>query len=485
MSEKLAERGGTIRSELQPNVMSLPGVFMQGIANISPAFSQLATFTSIIALATIVAPVAFLLAGVALVVQAYVTGQIAREFPSAGGWYTWIARTLHPGAGFFAGWVLLLWWPACGTMVLGYLGAVVLEPGIQAYYGVDIPWWIYPVAGVALSAFLSYRGMRISQTTLLITGGIEVVIMVALAASGIVSPGKGGFTLAPLNVANFGKAPDVFLAITFAVFAFSGWETIGPVAEETRHPRRYIPLALVGSILFMMVFELFVTYGNVLGVGVSNLASAATATTWPIATMAQRLWGEGWLLLLFALLNSGVANSLSAFNAGTRLFFSMGRSGVFPAALGEVSPRRRTPNNAIHTQVAVSVLALVLMAIFGAVNVFLTWAITFTFGLIIMYILADLGAMRYYLSEARDRFNVLKHVVAPIAAIVAVGYVFYKSAVPLPAPPEQWSPIVLVVFFAVGGCLMVYLHLSGRGDWMRKAELAMEEEPEKVAALGA
>ena len=119
---------------------------------------------------------------------------------------------------------MLLWLPPVGVLVLAYLGSAVLEPAVKAYYGVDIPWWIYPVLGTALVAFISYRGIKVSARLLLITGSIEIAIMVVLAITGLVHPGKGGFSWAPLNPANFSKAPDFFLAIVFAVFTYSGWE---------------------------------------------------------------------------------------------------------------------------------------------------------------------------------------------------------------------------------------------------------------------
>jgi amino acid transporter len=481
MTEREAARGGTIPTDLQTNALGLPGVYMQGIAEISPAFSQLAGLVSTVALAAIVSPLAFLLGGVVLAVQASNTAQLAREFPAAGGWYTWIARTLHPRAGFFAGWVMILWLTPVGTLVLAYLGYAVIEPTVKAYYGVEIPWWVYPVLGVALVAFASYRSIKVSARLLLITGGVEICIMIALALSGLIHPGQGGFSLAPLNPGNFSKAPDIFLAIVFAVFVFSGWESVGPLAEESRHPRRYIPLAMVGSVIILMVYEIFATWGYLVGIGVSHVASIPTASTWPVATLAQKVWGGFWLLLLFALLNSAVGVCLGGFNGGTRTLFAMGRSGVLPGALGRVSRSRRTPDNAIHTTVAVSALALVLAAIFGVANVFFTFAIAFTFGLIVMYILLDLGVIRYFLTEGRARFNVWNHLFAPVAAIVVVGYVGYKSAVPLPPPPEQWAPVVIAVYFVIGAALLVALRFWRRDDWQAKAELAFEEQPQAVA----
>jgi len=44
-------------------------------------------------------PWAFLFGGLMLGMQALNASQLAKVFPSAGGWYTWIARTFHPRGG--------------------------------------------------------------------------------------------------------------------------------------------------------------------------------------------------------------------------------------------------------------------------------------------------------------------------------------------------------------------------------------------------
>src|SRR5256886_8613641 len=94
-------------------------------------------------------------------------------------------------------------------------------------------------------------------------------------------------------------------------------------------------------------------------------SSDLTASAFPVATMAQRVWGGAWVLLLFALLNSAIALSIACFNGGTRTWYAMGRSGVLPKMVGKVNPTRKTPVNAISLQVGVQVLAFACVLIWG------------------------------------------------------------------------------------------------------------------------
>jgi amino acid transporter len=466
-----------IRTELREGAVGLPGVLMQGVATIAPAFAILASFVFIVGFAGVVTPWAYLFGGALLAMQALSSAQLAKVFPSAGGWYTWIARALHPRAGFFAGVLFSVWLPPVGALTLSLLGKTVLEPAIKEEYGVTIPWWIFVVVALALVIWWAYAGIAVSEKLLLITGGIEIVLMVALAISGLASPGPGGFSAAPLNPGNFHLAGNLFLGVVFSIFAFSGWESTGPLAEESKNPRRNVPIGLVASVLILMVYFIFVTWGYLVGFGVDQVSKITFDIPFPVTTLAQRVWGGAWVLLLFALLNSAIAVSIACFNGGTRTWYGMGRSGVLPASLGKVAPSRRTPDNAIHVQVLVNVLAFVMVLIFGAENTFFSWANMITLGLITMYFLANIGVVVYYLTEARDRFNPLLHVVVPAIASAAGVVVVWKSYFsPFTSTgPVFWGLMSFIVLVIVTLVVLLFLRTRGQEDWLRKAQLVFEE----------
>jgi amino acid transporter len=468
---------GSVKTELRENAVGLPGMLMQGIATIGPSFAILASFVFIVSFAGLVTPWAYLFGGILLGLQALAAAQLAKVFPSAGGWYTWIARALHPRAGFFAGVLFSIWLPPVATLTMSFLAKTVLEPSIKAEYGVDVPWWIWVVAGVALVIFFAYQGISISEKALIITGLIEIVIMVALAFTGLASPGPGGFSFGPLNPGNFGLAGNLFLGVVFSIFAFSGWESTGPLAEESKNPKRNVPIGLVGSVVLLTVYFVFVTWGYLVGIGVSKVGSIPTASAFPVATLAQRVWGGAWVLLLFALLNSAIALSIACFNGGTRTWYAMGRSGVLPKMVGKVNPTRKTPVNAISLQVGVQVLAFVCVLIWGAEDVFFSWANAITIGLVLMYVLCNIGVVRYYLTEGRAQFNPLLHIVVPVIASAAGVVVVWKSYFsPFTSTgPVFWGLMTFIVVLVLTVVILIYLRVTGREDWMRRAQLVFEQ----------
>src|SRR5690242_18369282 len=470
---------GTIQTGLRENAVGLPGMLMQGIATIAPAFAILASFVFITGFAGIVTPWAYLFGGALLALQALNAAQLAKVFPSAGGWYTWIARALHPRAGFFAGVLFSVWLPPVGALTLSLLAKTVLEPSIQSQYSVTIWWWVWVIAGLALVIYFAYQGIVLSEKALIITGTIEIVIMVALALTGLANPGPGGFSFAPLNPGNFGLATNLFLGVVFSIFAFSGWESTGPLAEESKNPKRNVPIGLVGSVIILMIYFVFVTWGYLVGIGVNKVGGIPTAAAFPVATLAQRVWSGAWVFLLFALLNSAIALSIACFNGGTRTWYAMGRSGVLPTALGKVNPAKKTPVNAIHLEVAVNVVAFACVLIWGVTDVFFTWASAITIGLVLMYILANIGVVKYYLTEGRDQFNVLLHVIIPVVASAAGVVVVWKSYFsPFPNPrtgPVYWSLLVFGAVLVITIVALIYLRVTGKEDWMRKAQLVFEQ----------
>jgi amino acid transporter len=161
----------------------------------------------------------------------------------------------------------------------------------------------------------------------------------------------------------------------------------------------------------------------------------------------------------------------------TRTWYGMGRSGVLPTALGKVNPNRKTPVNAIHLEVAMQVVAFACVLIFGVTDVFLSWAKAITIGLVLMYILANIGVVKYYLTEGRAQFNPLLHVIVPVIASAAGVVVVWKSYFsPFTSSGVVfWGLLVFIAVLVVTIVALVYLRARGQEEWMRKAQLVFEQ----------
>jgi amino acid transporter len=96
---------------------------------------------------------------------------------------------------------------------------------------------------------------------------------------------------------------------------------------------------------------------------------------------------------------------------------------------------------------------------------------------VLMYILANIGVVKYYLTEGRSQFNVLLHVIIPVVASAAGVVVVWKSYFsPFTSTgPVFWGLMVFIAVLVITIVALIYLRVTGREDWMRKAQLVFEQ----------
>src|SRR6516165_8878323 len=83
-------------SGLRRDALRLPAVLMQGIGHTAPATAILLTLPITTSYAGATAPLAYLVAFVLVLMLGVGLTQLARHLPSAGGYYTYVSRTVHP-----------------------------------------------------------------------------------------------------------------------------------------------------------------------------------------------------------------------------------------------------------------------------------------------------------------------------------------------------------------------------------------------------
>ena len=107
---------------LRRDAMTLPHILVQAIASVGPALTVFVTFQPMVALAGINAPLIQIVDLFVVLMLASTLVQLARLFPSAGGYYTYICETLGAGAGFAVSWIYFLYSAISPGILLAYLG---------------------------------------------------------------------------------------------------------------------------------------------------------------------------------------------------------------------------------------------------------------------------------------------------------------------------------------------------------------------------
>jgi amino acid transporter len=486
-SEDFVEKRGEIwvaKTDLNPGAVRLPGAIMQNVTHIAPAIAAFFFTQTIVGFAGAHAPLAYLLGFLVVLALGMCLVQLAKRFPSAGGYYTYVSRTIGPRLGFLTGWVYALYSPIVAGPALAYLG-FIFQGEFQSYYHVTwFHWWMLVIVGLPLIALVGYLGISLSVRTIVVVGALEFLIVLFLGLWGLADPGAGGFTFRSFtygfNPGAIATSSGFALAIVFTVQGLTGWEAAVPLAEETENPRRNVPRATMASIAIIGLMLVIVIWGQVTGWGVTNLSKLITSPELPALVIAHRVWGSLWFLALLAMFTSVFGASLACQNVATRMWYGMGRSGVLPTAYGRVHLVRKTPTLAITTQLVLSAgLGLLGAWWLGPQQMFiLMLGFVLVIAVIFIYVAANLGVVRYYWREQRAHFNWILHFIFPVGTSALLIYSLYKSFSPFPSHPYNWSPFIVAAWLVIGIGILAVLRWRGNEGWLSKAGAIVEEREE-------
>ena len=133
-------------TELKPGTVGLTGAIMQNIALIAPAVAAFFFTQTLVGSAGAQAPMAYLFGFTIVLALGVCLVQLAKKFPSAGGYFTYVSRTLGPRLGFITAWMFVLYCPIVAGPTLSVLGQV-LEGELRGNYGWTWFHWWQVVAG--------------------------------------------------------------------------------------------------------------------------------------------------------------------------------------------------------------------------------------------------------------------------------------------------------------------------------------------------
>jgi amino acid transporter len=319
--------------------------------------------------------------------------------PSAGATYSWVGRALNPHAGFFAGWIMLMYYTIGTTSLTIPLGTYMLSffsNGAAnnkydvALVGTAFNLIVLVVAalGIKLSARFQW-GWAIFEYGLLVGFTIAAIVAiygghlthtVHLTSSWFTISGAGGF-----------KA--LISGVLLAIFLYSGWDTAAYVGEEAKGKR-------AGSAAITSVVLLFFMYTIVIlafqGIASNRVMQANAANI--LAYVGQQIGGSFWKqVMIVAVLGGTLASLQAAIVSSSRISFAMGRDRVFPRWFGAVSPTHRTPWNATILLGLLNVVFLWASTLIGSIGQALSDIVS-TLGLMaaIFYLLTAATAVWYY-----------------------------------------------------------------------------------------
>ncbi len=269
-------------------------------------------------------------------------GALARRLPESGGEYLFLSRTLHPAAGYIAGWL---------SLFVGFSAPLAGAAfAFGEYTKTWLPGWPPQLAGTWLVlGFATVHALHVQRGAWV--QNAAVVLKVALIAGFAVIaaprlPAPVETTYAPASPATFG------MALVWISFSYSGWNAAVYIGGEVRDAERTLPRALwLGTGL---VTALYLALNAVFVFAAPPAQLAGKLEVGRLA--AEALGGRPWADAVTAIVALALVSSISSLlMAGPRVYARMAADGYLPRGLAAGAGPPRT---AIALQAG---LALVLL----------------------------------------------------------------------------------------------------------------------------
>lgn len=300
-------------------------------------------------------PLACLLAGAAILVIAACIAEVSSRHDGTGGLYLYARDALGRFAGLLVAWLTWLTRiaaPAAGANLFCSYAAQFIP-----YFATRAGELLLLALLIGHLALLNYIGVSAGKRVSNVFTAVKVGFLFFFVFAGLLALFlHPSLRVAPLHVSPAGR--DWFTALLLLVFAYGGFEGALFVGGESRNPKRDTPVALLLALGLIAVI-----YTAIQAVVLFTLPAAAQSPR-PLADATERFLGPigGTLIALAALISAYGYLSANLLHA-PRITFAMAEQGDFPAFLGKIHPRFRTP------YISILVYALLVFA-FAAVGNF-------------------------------------------------------------------------------------------------------------------
>jgi amino acid transporter len=384
----------------------------------------------------------------------WIVAQYAKRIQAAGSLYDYVTDGLGGRIGGASGFLYYTGITAlsagilvliAGTIHDTLLGEFDIEPLGNLGWSIVL----FILVGVVL-----YLGVALSTRSQLVLALVSLVVVSLFVITVIIKVGGDNSVSTALSPSS---SPDgwtgVLFGVLYGVLLFTGFETAANLGEETAHPKRDIPRAVLIAVLAIGGFYIVGTYAQVAGYHFSLDALSANAGA-PLFGLAGPVSDGGYgsvfirRLLEIVVILDMLAVLIGTAVAASRGIFAMARDERLPMSLAKVSPRG-TPMRASFVVMAAFVLVIVLTEwVPGFVNmdglphyfsVFSFLSTVGSFALACIYLLMCVGAIR----GLRDHEKPWAVYLAATVGIVVTGAAIFGSVYQVPAP------LIYAVYFSM------------------------------------
>ena len=286
------------------------------------------------------------------------------------------------------------------------------------------------------------------------------------------------------------------IGLFFAFWSWVGFEMAPNYGEESRDPKRIVPLSLYISVLGLGIFYTITSWASVSAYPTIDdaIKISQTDSAHYFLTPASSLVG-GWVgaLMSYLILTGSFACGMAFHNTAARYFYSLGRERVFPAALGKTHPTYKSPYVASFTQSIIAAIIIVLFWVFAGGNdpnaqayvmVYGLLAVMGTMLILFAQALVSLAIIAYFRTHHPEEHHWWSTLLAPLISFAAQGYVIYLMISQMEflgagLALANWIIWINLAVLAIGIVGALYLKMSDPAKYDKIGRLIFQGVPDK------
>jgi len=281
--------------------------------------------------------------------------EFSTMIPIAGSAYTYAYATMGELLAWIIGWDLVLEYAVGAATVsvswssyvtkLFHMYSIDLPPSLIHCPWDTIPGIINLPAVLVVLAISTLLIIGISESAkvnvVIVVIKVTIVIVVIAVGFGLVHP-ENYKPFIPDNTGTFGEFgwSGIMRAAAVIFFAYIGFDAVSTAAQEAKKPQRDMPIGIIGSLAVCTV--LYILFARVLTGMVPYRTFHGDAS--PAATVVT-LFPYHWLQVsIVGGIIAGYTSVILVMLLGqSRVFYSMSRDGLLPAAFSDIHPKFQTP----------------------------------------------------------------------------------------------------------------------------------------------
>jgi fructoselysine transporter len=295
------------------------------------------------------------LGGVIWVPQILILAEMGTAYPMQGGPYYYLNRAGSPSLAFLYTWTAFLT-SDTPTLTIVALGAMSALKFFSPVFADPLFSRMIAAAMIITLAGLHYRSVRSGGNLLTAAKLAPLLAIVALGFFFLRSGnlGSGGV------VADAGTTLGILIAgISSTLWSYAGFANILYMAGEVKRPERTLPVALIGSLLFITLAYTLIALCTSAIVPFGDLVAAKGDFVNPFSYLGVGTQIAGGVFAVAAFVSMlGVLNA--SIMAQPRLEYAIARDGLFFSVFGHLHPRFLTPDYSILIQSGLAIVLFLL-----------------------------------------------------------------------------------------------------------------------------